>query len=49
MPQTVEKMHEMSTPAGTTFIAEWYQVKDGKIAALRVVFDTRPFAALFGR
>ena len=38
-----------NTPAGTAFIAEWYQVKDGKIAALRAVFDARPFAALFGR
>jgi SnoaL-like domain len=37
------------TPAGTAFIAEWYQVKNGKIAALRAVFDARPFAALFGR
>ena len=44
-------LYEMvtSTPAGTAFIAEWYQVKDGKIAALRAVFDARPFAALFGR
>src|SRR5213076_549108 len=33
-----------NTPAGTAFIAEWYQVKDGKIAALRAVFDGRPFA-----
>src|SRR5215471_9448171 len=24
-----------NTPAGTAFIAEWYQVSDGKIAALR--------------
>jgi len=38
-----------NTPAGTALIAEWYQVKDGKIAALRAVFDARPFAALFGR
>lgn len=38
-----------NTPAGTAFIAEWYQVKNGKIAALRVVFDARPFAAMFGR
>jgi hypothetical protein len=38
-----------NTPAGTAFIAEWYQVSGGKIAALRVVFDARPFAALFGR
>ena len=38
-----------NTPAGTAFIAEWYQVRGGKIAALRAVFDARPFAALFGR
>ena len=38
-----------NTPAGTAFIAEWYQVKGGRIAALRAVFDARPFAALFGR
>jgi hypothetical protein len=37
-----------NTPAGTAFIAEWYQVKGGKIATLRAVFDARPFAALFG-
>ena len=38
-----------NTPAGTAFIAEWYQVKGNKISSLRVVFDARPFAALFGR
>ena len=38
-----------NTPAGTAFIAEWYQVSGGKIAALHAVFDARPFAALFGR
>ena len=38
-----------STPAGTAFIAEWYQVVGGQISALQVVFDARPFAALFGR
>lgn len=44
-------LYEMvtNTPAGTAFIAEWYQVKGGKIAALRAVFDARPFAAIFGR
>lgn len=44
-------LYEMvtNTPAGTAFIAEWYQVNGGKIAALRVVFDARPFAAMFGR
>ena len=44
-------LYEMvtNTPAGTAFIAEWYQVRGGRIAALRAVFDARPFAALFGR
>jgi len=37
-----------NTPAGTAFIAEWYQVKEGKISSLRAVFDARPFAPLFG-
>jgi ketosteroid isomerase-like protein len=37
-----------STPAGTAFIAEWYQVADGQIAALQAVFDARPFAPMFG-
>jgi limonene-1,2-epoxide hydrolase len=38
-----------NTPAGTAFIAEWYQVTGGQIMSLRAVFDARPFAALFGR
>jgi hypothetical protein len=37
-----------STPAGTSFVCEWMQVKSGKIAAIRAVFDARPFAAMFG-
>lgn len=37
------------TPAGTAFIAEWHQVKGGKIRAIRVVFDARPFAAMFAK
>ncbi len=43
-------LYEMvtNTPAGTAFIAEWYQVKGGKIAYMRAVFDVRPFAAMFG-
>ena len=40
---------ETSTPAGTAFIAEWYKVRDGKIASIRVVFDARPFAPLFSK
>ena len=38
-----------NTPAGTAFIAEWYQIRGDKIGSLRVVFDARPFAAMFGR
>lgn len=38
-----------NTPAGTAFIVEWYHVKGGKIAEIRVVFDPRPFAAMFAR
>jgi len=33
--------------AGTSFVAEWYKVSDGKIASVRVAFDARPFAAMF--
>ena len=28
--------------------AEWYRVRDGRIASIRVFFDARPFAALAG-
>jgi ketosteroid isomerase-like protein len=34
---------------GTSFVAELYQVRDGKIASVRAVFDTRPFAAMFAK
>ncbi len=37
-----------NTPAGTSFVAEWHHVKGEKIASIRVVFDARPFAAMFG-
>ena len=37
-----------STPAGTQPIAEWYRVREGKIAAIQVYFDSQPFAALRG-
>lgn len=36
------------TASGTAFIAEWFQVRGDRIAAIRAVFDPRPFAALFG-
>jgi len=36
-----------NTPIGTTFVCEWYQIKGKKIADIRIVFDARPFAAMF--
>jgi hypothetical protein len=33
--------------AATTLVAEWHQVKDGKIVHVRSAFDGRPFAAMF--
>ena len=38
-----------NTPAGVSFVAEWFQIRDDKIASIRAVFDARPFAALFGK
>ena len=42
-------LYDMVTnpPAGTAFISEWYKVNAGKISAVRVVFDARPFAPMF--
>jgi hypothetical protein len=37
------------TPAGAALIAEWCQVRGDKIASIRVVFDARPFDAMFGK
>lgn len=34
--------------AATTLVAEWHQVKDGRIAHVESAFDGRPFAAMFG-
>ncbi len=38
-----------NTPAGTAFIVEWHHVRADKIAAIRVVFDPRPFEPMFKR
>jgi predicted dithiol-disulfide oxidoreductase (DUF899 family) len=45
---TIYDLHT-NTPAGTSTIAEWATVRDGKIAELRAYFDARPFAAMFGQ
>jgi ketosteroid isomerase-like protein len=39
----VATFYDMITPMGTSPIAEWHHVKDGKIDAIRVYFDPRPF------
>lgn len=37
-------LYDLATPAATVFMCSWYQVKDGKIASIKTVFDPRPFA-----
>jgi SnoaL-like domain len=36
-----------TTPPATSFTAEWYHVQGGKISSINVVFDARPYAAMF--
>jgi hypothetical protein len=38
----------MTAPVPSSRTCEWYQVRDGRIASVSVVFDARPFASLFG-
>lgn len=33
-------------PAITVLVAEWYRVRDGRIAIMQAAFDARPFAAI---
>jgi ketosteroid isomerase-like protein len=41
-------IYDLNTvPVPTAPTAEWYRVRDGRIAAIRVFFDARPFAPLF--
>ena len=35
-------VYDIITPAGTIPTAGWFQLRDGKIAAIRVFFDARP-------
>jgi ketosteroid isomerase-like protein len=37
-------LFELLTVKGRSRVAEWYRVRDGKIAAVDVYFDARPFA-----
>jgi hypothetical protein len=43
---TIYDLHT-NTPDGTSNIAERAPVTGGKIQAIRVFFDARPFAAMF--
>ncbi len=36
-----------TAPVPSSRTCEWYRVRDSKIASVSVVFDARPFAALF--
>jgi ketosteroid isomerase-like protein len=36
-----------TAPVPSARTCEWYRVRDGKVASVSVVFDARPFAALF--
>lgn len=50
----VYSIYDMSliTPAGVSLtlpVAEWVQVKNGKIAAERIMYDNQVFARAFGR
>jgi ketosteroid isomerase-like protein len=38
-------LHTAPVPSSRT--CEWYHVRDGRIASVSVVFDARPFAAMF--
>lgn len=41
----VYDLHTVPVPSAA--IAEWYTVRDGKIASIEAIFDARPFAAMF--
>ena len=34
--------------AATTLVAEWHQIRNGKISRVESAFDGRPFASMFG-
>ena len=46
----VSVIYDLHTePIPTAPVAEWYTVRDGKIASVRAFFDARPFAAMFAQ
>lgn len=46
----VALFYDIETVRGaTTLVAAWFRVKDGRIARVRIVCDTRPFAEVWGQ
>jgi ketosteroid isomerase-like protein len=46
----VSVVYDLHTgPVGTAPVAEWYTVRDGRIASIEAFFDARPFAPMFER
>jgi ketosteroid isomerase-like protein len=46
--EEVAVIYDLHTvPVPSAHIAEWYTVRDGKIASIQAFFDARPFAAMF--
>jgi hypothetical protein len=44
----VSVIYDLQTiPVPNAPVAEWYTVRDGKIASMQAFFDARPFAAMF--
>jgi ketosteroid isomerase-like protein len=41
----VVRFYVLDTPVAKAAVAEWFTVRDGRIAELRAYFDARPFAA----
>jgi len=41
------EMETTAPAAATTIVAEWHQVRNGKIVRAQSAFDGRPFAAMF--
>jgi ketosteroid isomerase-like protein len=45
----VAVFYRLDTPVALAPVAEWYRVRDGKIAQLRAYFDARPFSPPTGQ
>ncbi len=45
----VAVFYVLDTAIGSAPVADWYTVRDGKIASIRTYFDARPFAPPAGK